>query len=482
MHASPVTLLLARILAAPFLLLLVATSTGAGAEPAWPQFRGPGGLAVAAEGHAPVHFGPERNVLWQIALPPGHSSPCIWGRKIFLTAFDEGKLDILCLDRRDGRILWRKPVPAEKIEPTHRIGSPAASTPATDGERVYVYFGSFGLLSYNLDGQEQWKLPLPIPMVEFGTGTSPILAGQLLILLCDQDQGSFLLALDKRTGRKVWRADRSECRRGFATPFVWQHDGGEELVVPGSIWLRSYNLQNGTERWTYRGTSRVANSTPTAGDGLLFSASWNVGADASDRISMESFAAFAQVHDKNKDDALTRDEIPAGPVLERFNQMDLNKDGMVTSAEWQMMAEMFAKAGNAVLAIQPGGQGDITTTHLAWKSTRSLPYVCSPVYYQGRLYTVKNGGLASCYRAKTGQPLYQDERLDAGGDYYASLLAADEKIYAASQKGLVVVWAAGDSLKVLARNDLGEEIFATPAMVDGKLYVRSARHLYAFSE
>src|SRR6266542_20446 len=205
MHASPVTLLLARILAAPFLLLLVATSTGAGAEPAWPQFRGPGGLAVAAEGHAPVHFGPERNVLWQIALPPGHSSPCIWGRKIFLTAFDEGKLDILCLDRRDGRILWRKPVPAEKIEPTHRIGSPAASTPATDGERVYVYFGSFGLLSYNLDGQEQWKLPLPIPMVEFGTVTSPILAGQLLILLCDQDQGSFLLALDKRTGRKVWR-------------------------------------------------------------------------------------------------------------------------------------------------------------------------------------------------------------------------------------------------------------------------------------
>jgi outer membrane protein assembly factor BamB len=461
-------------------LLLAIGGGGPAAEFTWPQFRGPAGLGGAAQGNPPLHFGPRTNVLWRTALPSGHSSPIVWGNRVFLTAHDGGKLETIGLDQGNGRVLWRQPAPAEKIEPTHRVGNPAASTPATDGERVFVYFGSFGLLAYDFTGKEQWRHPVPTPMVEFGAGTSPVLAGNLLILVCDQDQGSFLLALDKYTGRQAWRTERPEFRRGFSTPFVWRHDGEEELVVPGSIWLRSYNLSDGKERWSYSGTSRVANSSPTAGDGLLFSASWNIGSDPGDRITLEPFAEFAKANDQDKDGNLKRDEIPAGPVRDRFNQMDLNKDGIVTSTEWQLMADMFVKAGNAVLAIRPGGKGDITTTHLAWKATRSLPYVCSPVYYQGRLYTVKNGGLASCYEAKTGRALYQDERLGAGGDYYASLVAAGGGIYAASQGGIVTVWQAGDELKILARNDLGEQVMATPAAVGNALYVRTAGHLYAF--
>src|SRR5262249_20189108 len=247
-----------------------------------------------------------------------------------------------------------------------------------------------------------------------------ILAGDALILVCDQDQDSYLVAVDRGTGKTRWRTERPEFRRAFATPFVWRHDGAEELIVPGSIWLKSYNLNDGTERWTYSGTSRVACSSPTAGDGLLFSASWNVGGDPDSRITMPPFDEFAREHDKNGDGKIAPDEIPAGPIRERFTQMDFNKDGLVTPVEWAAMREMFAKAGNALLALRPGGHGDITATHLAWKATRSLPYVSSPLYYQGRLYTVKNGGLASCYNAKTGQALYQDERLDAPGDYYAS--------------------------------------------------------------
>jgi outer membrane protein assembly factor BamB len=476
MHANS-TSLTPGILAAS---LLLSICSGAGAN--WPQFRGPDGLAFAEDGNPPAHFGPQSNVVWKTALPSGHSSPCIWEQKIFLTALEQGKLVTLCLNRRDGHILWRQVAPAEKLEPTHRIGSPAASTPATDGHAVYVYFGSFGLLAYDFDGTEQWRMPLPVPMVEFGTGTSPILAGELVLLICDQDQGSFLLAVDKRTGRKVWRTERPEFRRSFASPFVWRHNREEELIVPGSIWLRSYNLKDGTERWSFSGTSRVANSTPVAGDGLLFSASWNIGADPGDRITMEPFEPFAREHDRNADGKFTRDEIPAGPLRDRFSQMDLNKDGHVTPVEWETMREMFAKAGNAVVAIRPGGQGEITTTHLAWKSTRSLPYVCSPVCYRGRLYTVKNGGLASCYEAKTGKLFYRDERLDAGGDYYASLVASGGKIFAASQKGVAVVWEAGDTLKILARNDLGEEVMATPAIVGDRLYVRTAGHLCAFGE
>jgi outer membrane protein assembly factor BamB len=321
-------------------------------------------------------------------------------------------------------------------------------------------------------------------MVEFGAATSPILAGNLVVLAQDQDQGSYLLAVRAETGQTAWRTERPEFRRSFSSPFVWHHEDGaaDEIVLPGSIWLRSYRVADGQELWSYTGTSRVANSTPTAGDGLLFNSSWNVGADPGDRIRLDPWEDFARANDRNQDGRLSREEVPEGPVRERFTQMDLNKDGFTTAEEWRLMTEMFNKAGNAVLAIRPGGGGDVTTTHLAWKSTRSLPYVCSPVYSHGRLYTVKNGGLASCYDAKTGRALYQDERLDSAGDYYASLVAASGRIYAASQKGVVTVWQAGDELKVLARNDLGEQVMATPAVVEGQMFVRTEKHLYCFGE
>ncbi len=463
-------------------LLLLGFSSPLSAASSWPQFRGPGGLGIADEGDPPIHFGPATNVLWKTKLPAGHSSPCVWADRIFLTGVSDARLETLCLARRDGRVLWRRPAPAEKVEATHRISNPAASTPATDGQHVYVYFGSFGLLCYDFEGREQWTRPLPPPVVEFGTGTSPILAGDLLILNCDQDLGSYLLAADKRTGKDVWKIDRAEFRRGFATPFIWRHGGEEELIVPGSIWLRSYNLKDGSERWTVHGTARIACSSPVASDGLLFSASWNIGGDEDSRITMEPFAEAAAQYDQNKDGQFTAGELPAGPIRERFTLMDLNKDGIATPAEWQNMVEMFAKAENAVRAIRPGGRGDITASHVAWKVTRSLPYVSSPLCYQGRLYTIKNGGLASCYEAKTGRVIYQDERLDALGDYYSSAIAANGRIYIASQKGLVLVFTASDKLDVLARNDLAEQIFATPAIVDGLLYLRTEGHLYAFGK
>ena len=461
------------------LLVLAGSCSLSGAN--WPQFRGPSGLGVGEGSPLPVHFGPTSNVLWKAELPSGNSSPVIWRDRIFLTAFDKQRLETLCMDRQSGRILWSAAAPATKFESTHRLGNPATPTPVTDGERVYVSYGSFGLLAYDFSGKELWRVPLPAPVVEFGTSGSPILWNDLLVLVCDQDENSFLLAVDRGTGKQVWQTSRGEFRRGFATPFVWRHGGDEELVVPGSIWLTSYN-KDGTERWRYSGTSRVACSSPVASEQMLFSASWNVGGDEGERISMEPFEDFAREHDKNKDSKLSREEIPAGPVNERFTQMDLNKDDIVTPAEWQNMRDMFAKAENAVLAIRPGGKGDITRTHVAWKITRSLPYVSSPLYYDGHLYTVKSGGLFSCYDAMTGKVLYQDERLDAAGDYYSSAAVCGGRIFLASQKGTVLVLPAGESLNILARNDFNEQIMATPAIVDRKLYLRTASALYCFGE
>ena len=241
-----------------------------------------------------------------------------------------------------------------------------------------------------------------------------------------------------------------EFRRSFASPYFWKHGADGELVVPGSIWLASYNISNGAKLWSYQGTSRVACSSPTGSDEMLFSASWNTGGDPADRISMPTFEEFAATHDEDKDGQIAEKEIPKGPIRERFTQMDLDKNGFATHEEWELMRDMFAKAENALLAFRPGMKGEVTQP--AWKSKRSLPYVSSPLYYKGRLYTIKNGGLASCYDADSGKTFYQDERLGAPGDYYSSAVAAADRIYIASQQGIVVVFEAADELKILGRN------------------------------
>ena len=464
--------------------IAVAALADAG-ESTWPQFRGPGGLGLGT-GKPPVAFSAEKdaekNLLWKVEVPHGHSSPCILGNKIFLTGLDTNKLITFCLDRTTGKELWRAVAPVDKIEPTHRIGSAAAPTPCTDGERVYVYFGSFGLLAYDLKGQEIWNKPLPVPVVEFGTGASPILAGGKVIIISDQDTGGYLLAVDSRTGAEVWRVDRSDFRRSFSSPFLWQHDGIEEIIVAGSLWVRSYEIKDGHERWSCHGVARVSNATPTAGDGVLLISSWNVGGDESDRVIVPPFEEFMLANDKDKDGKLIKDEFPNGPLKSRFSQIDVNKDERVTREEYDHTRGMFARAENQLFTIKPGGQGDITATHLLWKTNKHLPYVSSPLGYHGRIYAMKNGGLASCYDAKNGSVFYQAERVDAAGDYYSSSIGANDCIYIASQKGTVVVLDAGDSFKVLARNPLGEEIFATPAILDGRIYIRTVKHLFVFGE
>ncbi len=454
---------------------------GSVASEQWPQFRGPDGRSLGgATARPPIQFGVQSNVVWKIALPAGHSSPCIWGNRVFLTATDHDRLETICVDRSNGKILWTKEAPGEKLEPTHRISNPAASTPCTDGERVYVYFGSCGLICYNFDGEQIWKRSLPTPMTEFGGGTSPVLAGELLVLIRDGDLNSELLAVNKTDGKTVWKTDRSEFRRSFASPWGLKGKGENALIVPGSLWLKAYNARNGKELWMVRGFARVANASPTSGDGLIFLSSWNVGGDSDDRVSMAPWADFLAAQDKNNDGILTRDEFPPGPVLERFTQIDLDKDGRVTKDEYENMRMMFDKAENAVVAIRPGGEGDVTATHVAWRSHRALPYVSSPLYYDGYIYTVKSGGLASCYDAKSGAVHYQAERMGAPGDYYASAVGVNNTVYYVSQNGVVTVLAAGKEFKILAQHDLGEMVFATPAFVGDKIYIRTAGHLYAF--
>ncbi|HEX2520818.1 MAG TPA: PQQ-binding-like beta-propeller repeat protein, partial [Terriglobia bacterium] len=218
-----------------FLLML---ATPIVASDRWAQFRGPDAAGVSDQA-VPLEFGPDKNLLWSVSTPAGHSSPCIWGGHLFLSGWEKEskKLVLLSFDTRKGKLLWKQELPATEIEKTHQVGTPAMSTPTSDGERVYVYFGSSGLFAFDFDGKPVWSYPLPLPKMRYGAGTSPIIAGELLLLNRDEQQGAFLVALDRKTGKEVWKIVNPAGQGGgggesYATPVVWKghvvlHRAGE---------------------------------------------------------------------------------------------------------------------------------------------------------------------------------------------------------------------------------------------------------------
>jgi outer membrane protein assembly factor BamB len=502
----PLTLLLALAAGGWLACISVAAQETGKDGVAWPQFRGPDASGVSPEGKKlPVDFGPEKNVLWKTPLPPGHSSPSIWGGRLFLTSYDKSaqKLETLCLDRNSGRILWRRTAPTAKIEKFTDYGSPAVATPAIDGRRVYVYFGSYGLLCYDLDGNEQWKKPLPLAETFQGNGTSPVVSGDLLLLNREFLPDPALMAVNNRTGQTAWKRARQLAslagpNNGYSTPVVWRHDGVEEVIVHSPTRVSAHDLKDGMERWSIR-TSSSACTTPVIGDGLLFVVGYWVGTEPGESDPMLTFDDLLKRADKNQDgqisgaefpddlDVFRRPEVPGTELKLKvlFGGIDANSDGQVSQMEWDKFLQDYRKLSvqleNGLLAIKPGGKGDVTATHVLWREKKALPEVPSPLHYRERIYLVRDGGIVSCLEAKTGRLVYRG-RLGPRGAYFASPVAGDGKVYAASRDGVVVVFAAGDELKVLARNDLSESIAATPAPVGGKLYVRTEKHLYCFGE
>ncbi len=457
------------------------TETARAAESWWPQFRGPNGSGVSQSARPPQTFGPGTNQLWKISLPSGMSSPCVWGDWIFLTAFDKGVLETLCLKRSNGELLWKQDITPEKIEDYHSTeGSPAASTPATDGKRVVSYFGSCGLFCYDTKGRELWKHPLPTAQTAggFGTGCSPVIMGDLVILNRDQVTGCLLLAVDLKTGKTVWEAARPDVSQSFGTPIFWKNGKADEVVMSGSIKLKAYDLKTGVERWSLAGMPSFTCTTPVLGNGMLFFAGWSPGKSDG---PMPSFDQMAAPLDKNNDGAVTPEEAKGTDMASFFKAMDSNQDGKLTQEDFDLLKARMARGENVLVAVKPGGQGELTESSVVWKQTRGLPYVPSPLFYRDRVYTVKDGGIISSYDALTGKPGYQQERLDAEGNYYASPVAADGRIYVASLNGRVTVLAAGgESPKVLHQADFGERISATPALIGNMMYLRTAGAMYAF--
>jgi outer membrane protein assembly factor BamB len=460
--------------------------SGWAAEPptAWPQFRGPGGSGVADDQKPPVEIGPSTNVKWKIAVPSGFSSPIIVGDLLVLTAFDQQKLFTIAYSRADGKETWRVQAPAKHIEPYHKTeGSPAASTPVTDGKRIISYFGSCGLFCYDKTGKELWKYELPTAATpfDFGTGVSPILADGLVVLVRDEVASSRILAVDAAKGKLQWEKKR-ESKCSFCTPVVCDSPKGKQVVAAGYGKMISYDLKTGEEKWFVSGMPAATCATPVVVDGTLYFAGWSPGED----MKLPGFDALLKEAGEEKLGYITREGCDRTFMKGMFDNQDLNHDGKLTRDEWEAGLKFIAASKNSAFALKLGGAaGDVTESHVVWKQTKGLPYVPSGIVYGGQYVLVKDGGLVTAYDAKTGKPRYVQQRSLASDKYYASPVAANGLIYFTSlNEGVITVLKAGaEQPVVVARNPtLNERVAATPAIADDTLYVRTAGHLYAFAK
>jgi outer membrane protein assembly factor BamB len=450
----------------------------------WPQFRGPNAAGVSEETNLPIEFGPGRNVVWKTALPPGNSSPAVAGDRIFLTAVENEKLFTIALDRATGRILWRREAPRARKQVIERpANGPVSATPATDGRNVYTFFQDFGLLAYGPDGNELWRMPLGPFLNPFGHGASPILTGNTLLMNCDQDVNSYLLAVDKNTGRVLWRTQRPMAQRGYSTPVLYRPPGGGlQAIVAGSHRLTGYDVATGKELWWVRGLPWQIKTTPVIDGDVVYFSGWSAETNPGEQEIVPDWEEALAKFDRNKDGKLAKDEVSDPRAKARFEEyLDLDRTGFLEERDWKQFQER--RLGEAALrAYRIGGQGDVTESNFLWKNSRSLPNVPSPLFYRGVLYTLKEGGILTSFDIKTGAILKQARLRGALGEYFSSPVAADGRIYAVSEEGKASVIQAGAQWEQLHVNDLQDGSRSTPAIVDRKLYVRTFGALYCFAK
>jgi outer membrane protein assembly factor BamB len=467
----------------------------------WPQFRGPNGSGVSAAVRLPSEFGPNQNVVWKVAVPFGHSSPVISGDLIFLTGIDGsaltqvegekdkfvhkgGRLYTLAIDRLSGKTVWKQEVPRARQSQLQTNNSPATPTPATDGESVFVYFEDLGLIAYTRDGKERWRLPLGPFNNMNGAGSSPIVFRDLVFLVLDQDSpGSYLLAVDKNTGKPRWKTNRPEATRSYITPAVYQPaDGEAELILPGPFQVTSYYAATGEKAWWVHGFCWHPKTVPIIDGDTIYVAAAENGGDNDKRPKLPEYAELLTGHDANHDGKLTVPEFAGDAKMQALlPKIDLNLDGFLDRTEWDFYRARMASQ-NSLLAIRHGGAGDLTTTNVLWSVQKFIPRCTSPLLYQGVLYMVKEGGILTALDPKTGKILKQGRLAGALDDYYASPVGGDGKVFLLSQQGKATVVKAGAEWEVLSVNDLDEMAYATPAIVGDNLYIRTRGNLYCFGD
>jgi outer membrane protein assembly factor BamB len=462
-----------------FLLsLLCVAGVGTDVMAQWPQFRGPNGSGIGEGAGYPVEFSPTKNVAWRAAVPFGQSSPVVVGPTLYVTAREADTLMTLAIAADSGKELWRRAVPRERAMEMYKANDSASPTPAADGEGVVSFFAEYGLVAYTPDGQVRWTHPMG-PFVNFyGMSASPIIAGGLVMQLVDQLTGSYLIALDRATGTVRWKADRPAATIGYATPVVFRPPSGQpEIVTIGSARLDSYDLATGAPRWWMPIGSSGSMGVPLVeGDTLWMS---TLGSNEPD---LPQWSAALATYDADADGRISPPELLKEKAMgEHFGWVDTNDDTFITEPEWNVARSLGMGAWGAVAVRPAGARGQLPATAVSWRFQKNIPYIPAPLLYRGVFYMVKTGGIVTTLDPATGRLLKEGRATGALGEYYASPVAADGKVYIANRAGQVSVLEAIAEWKLLAVNDLGEEVTATPALVDGRVYVRTRDSLYCFT-
>jgi outer membrane protein assembly factor BamB len=519
--------LVAIAMAASVALGLVTT---AGAED-WPQFRGPNGSGVSTATGLPEEFGPEKNVVWKTALPPGHSSPVLTKNRIFVTAYEKVdskqqtvnskqpanstqqaansnaaaqangndkdknnyKLLVICLDRQTGKLLWQREVPRTLTGRLQNVNGPASPSPVTDGSNVYAFFQEFGLVSYDESGKQRWQHPLGPFNMFYGFGASPILVDDKVILPVDQDSpSSYLLAIDKNTGKVRWKVERPVVISGYSTPIIYQpKQGPKQIVIPESFQLSAYSVADGKRVWWVRGLACEMKSIASNDGEYLYINGWGFPQNQPGaQVATIPWEEGLTRYDKNNDKQIAKTEIsdakaagsngPMDKMLDAaFEAFDMDRDEQLNPKDWEVFRAMMASE-NGLLAIKLGGEGDQTASAIRWRYSKPVPQVPSTLLYKGVLYMINDSGILISFDPATGNVLKQGRLQGAIDKYFASPVAADDKVFLIGEGGAVSVLKAGGDWQVLKVNELDDETFATPAIADGRIYIRTRSALYAF--
>src|SRR5687768_10868732 len=473
----------------------VLASTTALAED-WPMFRGPNGSGVSASTGIPEEFGPGKNVVWKTALPPGHSSPVLTKDRIFVTAHSEikkeakndYKLLVISLDRATGKLLWQREVPRSKVGRLENVNGPASPSPVTDGTNVYAFFQEYGLVSFDGAGKERWRLPLGPFNIFYGFGASPILVDDKIILPVDQDNpSSYLIAVDKNTGKVRWKVDRPVVISGYSTPTIYQpKQGPKQIVIPESFQLSAYSVADGKRVWWVRGLACEMKSIASHDSEYLYINGWGFPQNQPDKkVGTIPLDEALKRYDKDNDRQIAKAEAVGGAdpmdrmLKAAFEAFDMNRDEKLNDKDWEVFRAMMA-SDNGVLAIKMGGQGDQTDTAMRWRYVKPVTQVPSTLLYKGVLNMINDSGILISFDPATGKVVRHGRLHSTIDKYFSSPVAADDKVFLIGQGGQVSVVKAQGEWEVMTVNELDDECFATPAISDGHIYIRTRSALYSF--
>lgn len=470
------------------LLLLVSHSSG-GDLPQWGGFRGNNGAGVGPGTSLPETLDPEGNLMWRVDVPPGYSSPVVAGKNLYLTGSAHkatggtlaGKLSTLCLDASTGETRWMQELDFSGPRPGQN--SPAAPSPVTDGEVVVVLFHHVGLVAYDSAGKELWKQPIGPFNIPHGMSTSPLLHGDLVVLQVDQDNGAYVVAFDRKSGAQRWRVERPGVTHSYATPAIFQPEKGPaQVVLSGTFQVSAYSLADGAKLWWMDGSAWQSKAVPVFARGRCYMSAFMPSlAEMQYPTFSGTFAETLAEHDGDKDGKIAKSEYGDEQLHQIWFLFDQNKDGFLDESDWKF-AIASNDANGGLFAIELGGKGDVTKSHVKWKvdDRRVLSDVTTPVVAGDALFVVREGGMLTSLDLETGKVIKQ-ERVGEPDEFYASPVAGDGKLYLAGRSGVLTVVKAVPEFEALSTHVLdAEEVWATPALAGHAVYVRGKAALYCF--